>query len=186
LEPRDQHDFLILEPIAGTTPSPIGRSLWKGSVDTPEFADFSMCYMRLPTERCGGNPPAIAVEIIQYPTVEWADYAERGKAFGPGPDYYQHPENTTEFGQSVLALENRDKPGHGEFYWTSGNIFVVIRSDVSNPAPFIDAYLKRLPSHLIKALVRKKHGGRVKVVDGESAFADLRRKSELRRAALGG
>ncbi|MFZ0952091.1 MAG: hypothetical protein WAN17_07490 [Candidatus Sulfotelmatobacter sp.] len=102
--------------------------------------------MSLSTERCGGNPPAIDLEIVQYPTPGWADYAMRGKAFGSGPGYFQKPKSLGRIGHHILALENPRERGHGEFYWTSGSVLVTVRSYVSDPTPFVDAYLQRFPS----------------------------------------
>jgi hypothetical protein len=142
----NEQDAFILEPIAGTTPRPIGRTLQNVGPGQPGFADFRMCYMRLPTESCGGNPPAIDLEIVQYPNSDWADYITRGKAFGPGAGYYQTPHQLVKSGQRVLALENPRAAGHGEFYWRSGNLVVTIRSDIFDPDPFIRAYLEKFPS----------------------------------------
>jgi hypothetical protein len=142
----DPADVFIIQPIAGTTPSPIGRSLSKARAEQPEFADFRMCYMSLPTQRCGGNPPAIDLEIVQYPTAAWADYAMRGKAFGSGPGYYQRPRDLVRIGHHILALENPHEKGHGEFYWADGSILVTVRSYTSDPTPFIDAYLQKFPN----------------------------------------
>ena len=145
-QPMDPEDVFIVQPIAGTAPSPLGRSLSKAGAEQPEFADFRMCYMSLSTERCGGNPPAIDLEIVQYPTPGWADYAMRGKAFGSGPGYFQKPKSLGRIGHHILALENPRERGHGEFYWTSGSVLVTVRSYVSDPTPFVDAYLQRFPS----------------------------------------
>jgi hypothetical protein len=142
----DPEHVFIVQPIAGTTPSPIGRSLSKARAEQPEFADFRMCYMSLSTERCGGNPPAIDLEIVQYPTAVWADYAMRGKAFGSGPGYFQKATSLVRIGHHILALENPHERGHGEFYWADGSILVTVRSYTSDPTPFIDAYLQKFPS----------------------------------------
>lgn len=142
----DPEDVFIVQSIGGTTPSPIGRSLSKARAEQPEFADFRMCYMGLSTQRCGGNPPAIDLEIVQYPTPGWADYAMRGKAFGSGAGYFRRPENLVRIGHHILALEDPHERGHGEFYWTSGSLLVTVSSYVSDPTPFVDAYLQKFPS----------------------------------------
>ncbi len=146
LQPMDQQEVFIVSPIAGTTPIPIGRSLSKARAERPEFADFRICYMSLPTQRCGGSPPAIDVEVVQYAIPAWADYALRGKAYGPGPGYYQRPKDLVRIGRHILALENPHERGHGEFYWTAGSILVTVRSNISDPTPFVDAYLEKFPS----------------------------------------
>lgn len=143
LNAMDPKDVFIDEPIAGTTPNPIGRSLSKARDEHPEFADFRICYMTLPSERCGANPPAIDVEIIQYPTPAWAEYAKRGKNYPYGPGYSARPENVVRIGRHILAQE---KQGHGDFYWTDGSILVTVRSSIADPTPFIDAYLEKFPS----------------------------------------
>ena len=141
----DAEDVFIVQPIAGTTPNPIGRSISKARAGQPELADFRMCYMSLPTQRCAGNPPAIDLEVVQYPTPGWADYAMRGKAYGSGPGYFQRPEILVRIGHRILTLENPHERGHGEFYWTSGSVLVTVRSYVSDPTPFVDAYLQKFP-----------------------------------------
>ncbi|MGA8269949.1 MAG: hypothetical protein WB919_00190 [Candidatus Sulfotelmatobacter sp.] len=148
LEALDAKDVFIDQPIAGTTPSPspMGYRLSKSQPNQPEFAHFSMCYMRLTSERCGANPPAIDVEIIQYPAPAWAEYAMRGKAYGSGPGYYQQPENLVRIGHHIHALENPHERGHGDFYWTDGSVLVTVRSDISDPTPFVDAYLEKFPT----------------------------------------
>jgi hypothetical protein len=145
-------DVFIVQPVAGTTPSPIGRSLSKAFAEQPEFADFRMCYMSLSTERCAANPPAIDLEIVQYPAAGWADYALRGKSFGSGAGYFQQPRNVVRIGHHILTLENPHERGHGEFYWTSGSVFVTIRSYVSDPTPFVDAYLQKIPQRQVEVL----------------------------------
>jgi hypothetical protein len=146
LEALEPQDVLIVEPIAGTTPRPLGRSLSKSRANKPEFADFRMCYVNLPTQNCGGSPPAVDVEVIQYPTPAWAGYVMRGKAYGSGPGYFQKPHDLVRVGHHIFALENPQEHGHGEYYWIYGSILVTVRSYTSDPNPFVDAYLEKFPS----------------------------------------
>jgi hypothetical protein len=157
IEPMVGEDAVLLHPIAGRTAqlSISGPLSIKATDSKPAFVTFMACYMHLPDERCGANPPDVSVQISQWPNSAWSSYEMKGIQWGFGAPnfyvaagYFNPGKRTQKFGDAIMVDANPKEPGKGKFYWTSGPVLIEINSEVSDPDEFIREYLERYPSSL--------------------------------------
>ena len=139
---------VLLHPIAGRTAQLIGPLSNKATTSKPAFVTFDACYMHLPNERCGANPPEVDVRISQWPNSKWSSFEMEGIHYGMGAGYFDHAKRTPKFGNAIMVDSNPKELGKGKFYWTSGPVLIEINSKVSDPDEFIREYLERYPSSL--------------------------------------
>jgi hypothetical protein len=145
IEPITAEDGAVLHPIAGRTAQVIGPLINKATARKPEFVGLTVCYMHLPNERCGGNPPDVDVRITRYPNSAWSSYEMEGIHYGFGAGYFTHPKKIQKFGTTILADEKAKEPGKGKYYWVSGPTLIEINSSISDSDEFIKDYLERYP-----------------------------------------
>jgi hypothetical protein len=148
IEPMAGENAVLLHPIAGRTAqlSVSGPLTNKATTSKPAFVTFDACYMHLPSERCGANPPDVDVRISQWPNSAWSSYEMEGIQWGFGAGYFNPGKRTQKFGNAIMVQANPKEPGKGKFYWTSGPVLIEINSSVSDPDEFIREYLGRYPS----------------------------------------
>lgn len=148
IEPMASENAVLLHPIAGRTAQLIGPLSNKATTSKPAFVTFDACYMHLPNERCGANPPEVDVRISQWPNSKWSSFEMEGIHYGMGAGYFDHAKRTPKFGNAIMVDSNPKELGKGKFYWTSGPVLIEINSKVSDPDEFIREYLERYPSSL--------------------------------------
>jgi len=149
--PMPDEQAVILHPIAGRTAQLRSRfnnaAIGNAAIGYQAASViFAACYTLLPRERCEGNPE-VEVQVSQWPNSLWSAYELQGIQYRLGAGCSTLPKRIQKFGNAVMADANPKDPGKGKFYWTSGNVLVVIDSYISNSNDFIRSTWSGIPAH---------------------------------------